>query len=185
MHFDLTLTCFNPTFKCQSVVLMMLLCVNLLKSATLARIKRYLPTPLVNWKVNRRSLVLQSKYSPEWRFYLLVYLGDRWDPVPLVVSWADKNKMISRKIFLLITYKISEWRWTFQFFNGVGRCLFIQSRVRLFNRIMHSSIIRTIRWSFSVVLKQIRVYENARMCIWIPHRRYYCCYLNRGPSISG
>ena len=76
-----------------------------------------------------------------------------------------------------------ERRWTFQFPNGVGRKLFIQSRVGLFNKFIRSSSIRTTGWHFSVRLKQIRVCQNARIWIWVPHQRYRCCYVDRLPSV--
>ena len=43
--FQGTKICFNSTLKHQRVILVMLLSVNLLKSPTLDRMKRYLPTP--------------------------------------------------------------------------------------------------------------------------------------------
>ena len=52
------LICFNLTLKCQQTFLMMLLCVNLLNSPTLAQMKIYLPNLLGNWKVHHYSLVL-------------------------------------------------------------------------------------------------------------------------------
>ena len=47
-----TLICFNPILECQRLVLKILLCVNLLNSATLTWMTRHLPTPLWNWKVH-------------------------------------------------------------------------------------------------------------------------------------
>lgn len=53
-----TLICFNPTLNCQRVTQMMLHCVNLLDSSAFLQMKRYLSTPLGNWKVYHRSLIL-------------------------------------------------------------------------------------------------------------------------------
>ena len=75
------------------------------------------------------------------------------NPLTLVGSWTHFNKRISCKIFWLIIYKISERPWTFQFPNEVKRYLFILSRVGLFNRFTHSSMIRTTHCHFSIGLK--------------------------------
>ena len=58
--------CIVATLKYQSVVLMMLLCVNLLKSPTLTWMKRYLPTTLGNWKVHRSMILLMISQKTFW-----------------------------------------------------------------------------------------------------------------------
>ena len=185
------LICFNPMLKSQRFVLMMVLCVNLLKRLTLAWVKRYLPTPLGNGKVHHRSLSLQmisqkafGNHGFSWTLsgLYLDFIGGipqnkDGNPLPLVGFWAHFDERISHKIFWLIIYKISEQQWTFQFPNRKGRHLFIRSGVGLFNRFIHSSIIKAICWHFSIGLKQIRVSQNARIWIWTPYGRRGCCYV--------
>ena len=132
--------CIVATLTYRSVVLMMLLCVNLLKSPTLTWMKRYLPTTLGNWKVHRCPMILlMISQNTFWNHdgpYLVAYwrynLRQRWEPTPIsrYLGMLQQADIIQD----ILIYHLKN-RWTFQFLNGVGRYPFIRSRVGRFQQI--------------------------------------------------
>ena len=164
---------------------MMLLCANLLKYPTLARIRRYLPTPFGNLKVHRRSVIygrLVKGLSGIMVFfgpYLVTYWWytprKRLEPTPIsqflgilqqVHIMQDILTHHLQNQWTTVGLSVSQWSGEISL-HSMG----------LFNRFTHSSILRTTRWHLSVGLKQTRLCQNARIWIWIPYRRYRSCYV--------
>ena len=162
---------FQPNAQVSAAALLMLLCVNLLKSPSLARVMRYIPTPSGNWK---RSTVTQRfcrwlvKRLSGITVFLRLYLvacwwytpRQRWEPTP--ISWFLGTLQQADIMQDISTHHLQS-QWT-----AVDLSASQWSReisLGLFNRFIHNSITRTTLWHLSIGLKQTRVCENAK--VWV------------------